>query len=150
MEKYMFIIMPFISLIICQLIKFSVESIKTKKLNIERLFNGAGGMPSSHATFSFTLTFMLLYNFGLSSELFAISLIFSMIVCYDAMGVRYESGKQAEIINDLAELFEKEEKKKKRKVIFARLKEQLGHKPVEVLMGILLSLVIVTIYNFII
>jgi acid phosphatase family membrane protein YuiD len=101
-------------------------------------------MPSTHASFSFALTTALAYDLGMSDPIFAVSLIFSMIVCYDAMGVRFESGKQAEIINDLAEIVEKE---KRHRITFEHLKEKIGHKPLEVIMGIILGSIVATIFN---
>lgn len=143
MYKYRFVLVPFISLMICQIIKFIIESIKHKKLRFDRLFNGAGGMPSTHSTFSASLTTLLMYEYGLSSPLFAISLIFSMIVMYDAMGVRYETGLQATVINDLVEKLNKE----KRHFKFKELKEQIGHKPFEVICGMILGFLISTIFS---
>ena len=117
MGDYKYIFVPFIALVICQFIKFVMESLKYKSLNWNRLINGAGGMPSSHATFSMSLTTLLAYNYGFDNPLVATALIFSLIVCYDAMGVRFESGKQAEVINDIADVVEKQNKFKKIKYI---------------------------------
>ena len=134
MKDYKYVIVPLLTLFLCQIIKFSIESIKNKKLVWGRLFNGSGGMPSSHTSFSMSLTAMLGFNLGIDSPLFAISLIFSCINAYDAMGLRRETGKQAEAINMiLDEVFEKEG--------FKHLKEEVGHKPLEVLMGIVLAVV---------
>lgn len=144
MEEYKYIFIPIFSLIICQVIKFILESLKYRSLEWNRLINGAGGMPSAHASFSFAITTTLGYDFGLNSPIFALALIFSMIVCYDAMGIRYESGKQAEIINDLTEIVEKE---KKHRIRFIHLKEQLGHKPLEVIFGIILSIIVSMVFN---
>lgn len=144
MNRYKYLIVPFIALILCQIIKFIVESIEAKELKWGRLFKGSGGMPSSHSTFAFTLTFMLLFNIGLDSPLFAVSLIFSFIVAYDAMGVRLESGKQAETINHIVdEIFSSRMIKG-----FVKLKEELGHKPLEVVTGIILGFVVSYVYTF--
>lgn len=133
MEKYKYVIVPLTTLFLCQIIKFVIESIKSKKLVWGRLFNGSGGMPSSHTSFSMSLTAMFGLNLGVDSPKFAVALIFSLITAYDAMGLRHETGKQAEAINMiLDEVFEKEG--------FKHLKEELGHKPLEVLMGILLGI----------
>lgn len=145
MGEYKYIFVPFIALVICQFIKFAMESLKHKSLNWNRLINGAGGMPSSHATFSMSLTTLLAYNYGFDNPLVATALIFSFIVCYDAMGVRFESGKQAEVINDIADVVEKQNKFKKIK--FADLKEQLGHKPLEVIMGMLLGITLALLFE---
>lgn len=129
MEEYKYLIVPIITLIIAQIIKFIIESIVAKELKWGRLFNGSGGMPSSHGTFSFTLTMMIGLNEGFSSVYFAIALVFSLIVAYDAMGVRLESEKHAQLLNRIGdEIFSKDYK-----VGFARLKEELGHNFLEVL-----------------
>ncbi|HPF83029.1 MAG TPA: divergent PAP2 family protein [Bacilli bacterium] len=145
--KYRFILVPITALIICQIIKFTLESIKCKELRFDRLLNGAGGMPSTHTTFSISLTTLVGLEIGASDPLFAVCLIFSMIVSYDAIGVRYESGKQAEAINDLVEDLITN---KKQKLNYKVLKEQLGHKPLEVLGGLILGFTVSFIfYTFI-
>lgn len=135
MQEYVYIIVPLLSLILCQLTKFTMESIRSKKLKWGRLFNGSGGMPSSHTSFAFSLMFTTAYRLGLSSPIFALSLVFSMIVSYDAMGVRMESGKQAVYINQILDkIFED------RPGTWGKhLKEELGHKPMEVLVGMLFA-----------
>ena len=144
MKEYIYLLVPFTSLISAQIIKFIIESIKNQKLMWGRLFNGSAGMPSSHTSFSFSLTVLILLIHGFSSPLFAISLIFSFIVAYDSMGVRLESGKQAEAINTIVdEMFSR-----KAKVTIARLKEQIGHKPLEVLVGMLLGTIVSIIYYY--
>ena len=146
MKEYIYLLVPFTSLVSAQIIKFIIESIKNKRLMWGRLFNGSAGMPSSHTSFSFSLTVLLLLTQGATSPLFAISLIFSFIVAYDSMGVRLESGKQAEAINVIVdEMFSN-----KPKITIARLKEQIGHKPLEVLVGMLLGTIVSIIcYYFI-
>src|SRR5690606_24963607 len=117
-----------ITLIVAQLIKFTIESISSKKLQWDRLFNGSGGMPSTHNSLVFSLTFMVGFNEGFSSVLFAICLVFSLIVSYDAMSIRLQSGKQANAINIIVkELMNNSDKSIK------ELKEKLGHYPIEVL-----------------
>ena len=146
LNNFKFVIIPIITLMICQIIKFSIESIKTKKLKWGRLFNGSGGMPSSHTSFSTSLTMLMGLNFGFDSPFFAIPLIFTLITAYDAMGLRMQSGKQAEAINLIVdELFENNIK-----ISFEKLKEELGHQPLEVLGGIVLGILSATILNIII
>lgn len=138
-----YLIVPFVTLFTSQIIKFVTESIKEKKLKFARLFNGSGGMPSSHTAFTFSLAFSILFNEGVSSPLFAIALIFSIIVAYDSMGLRMESGKQAQAINMIVdEIFEENPSQG-----FNKLKEKLGHKPVEVFMGIVFALFMSLIFQ---
>lgn len=146
MKELKYLIVSFTTLILCQIIKFIIESVKEKKLKWGRLFNGSGGMPSSHTSFSFSVVWMILFNEGAASPLFTISLVSALIVGYDAMGHRFESGKQAEAINLLVDkIFDKDYKKN-----FKKLKEQIGHQPLEVLAGIFLSLITSLIYTYII
>ena len=133
MYKYKFIVIPLIGVILSQIIKFIIESIKNKKICLDRLFNGSGGMPSTHSTLVSSLTTLILLEYKLDSVYFAISLIFSLVIIYDSMGVRYQSGEQAKILNDII----KEINFTKKMTI---LKEKIGHKPIEVLCGILLGI----------
>lgn len=141
-EKYVYIICPFVTLFICQIIKFTIESVENKKLNFARLINGCGGMPSSHTSFSSSLTMLIGFTKGFDNPIFAISLIFTLIISYDAMGLRWESGKQAEAINLMFSSYAKGKIKKR----FKKLKEQLGHKPLEVIMGMILGFVVSLIF----
>ena len=124
MKKEYFVLVPFLTLIICQLIKFINESLRNHKLMWGRLFNGSGGMPSSHSSFCFSLTTLVGIEEGMG-PLFGICLVFSFVIAYDAMGLRQESGKHAIEINQLLdEVF------KDKKQIRKRLKEHLDRKSV--------------------
>ncbi len=136
MKSYKYIIVPLITLAFAQFIKFTFESIKYQKLNWGRLFNGAGGMPSSHSSFTASLAMMIGLNEGFNSPLFAISLVFSLVVAYDAMGLRMESGRHAERLNKITnQIFSKDFK-----IGLQYLKEELGHNPSEVFGGFVLAI----------
>lgn len=143
MEEYKYLLVPVITLLLCQTIKFIIESIINKKLVWGRLFNGTGGMPSSHTSFSTSLTMMIGLNEGFNSPLFAIALVFTFIVSYDAMGLRMESGLQAEAINKIFDEIFKDGSMKK-------LKEKLGHKPQEVLVGLIFGTLSALFFTYII
>lgn len=144
LEQLKYIIVPFLAMICAQLIKFTIESIKAKKLKWGRLLNGSGGMPSSHTTFVFALTTMIFLNVGYASPMFALALVFSLIVAYDSFGLRKESGNQAIMINHLIdEMIEKDTK-----IGYKKLKEQLGHNPSEVLVGILFGSAFAWLLNY--
>ena len=133
MREYRYIIVPIVTLVLAQLIKFTIESVDGHKWKWGRLLSGSGGMPSSHTSFTFSLATAIGIGEGFTSPLYAISLVFSMVVAYDAMGLRMESGKQAATINHIMdEMFGKNAK-----VGFRKLKEELGHNPAEVVAGIL-------------
>ena len=143
MNNYKYLLVPIITLLMCQTIKFIIESIMNKKLVWGRLFNGTGGMPSSHTSFSTSLTMMLGLNLGFDSPLFAIALVFTFIVSYDAMGLRMESGKQAEAINKLFDETFKDGN-------ITKLKEKLGHKPQEVLVGLIFGTLSALFFTFLV
>lgn len=143
MEKYKFIIIPLIAVAICQTLKFLVEVILNKKVSLIRLLDGAGGIPSSHSTVTSCLATLIGLNLGFESPIFALSTIFSLIVMYDAMGIRYETEKQAKIINKITKQIKIDNLTGELK----ELKEEVGHKPVEVLCGLILGIIIGIVGN---
>jgi hypothetical protein len=88
------------SFIIAQLLKYVVYAVQYKMLRKERL-TGAGGMPSSHSSGVCTMMVLMARAFGMSSPYFALSLLFGLIVMYDAAGVRRAAGLHAKVINVL-------------------------------------------------
>ena len=88
-----------------QVIKAILYTILNKEFRLERLF-GDGGMPSGHSATVSAMAMMALLHYGIGSFEFAVSTMLAIIVMHDAMGVRLETGKQAEVINELTSLFE--------------------------------------------
>ena len=85
---------------IAQLIKITIDSIKQKKFCISNLAS-SGGFPSFHASIVSSIATMALMEFGFDSIFFALACAFAWLVVYDAMNLRFESGKQAEYINEI-------------------------------------------------
>lgn len=104
--------------------------------NIKRI-NEPGGMPSSHSSSVITLSFLVGYWNGFTSLLFGITLFFSLIVIYDAAGVRRSVGRQAQIINNIID-----EMNRLGHMKAGRLKELLGHTAFEVFIGSLIGFII--------
>ncbi len=105
-----------------------------------KYFLGTGGMPSSHSAFVCGLAFAVGLQHGFESTDFAISFVLSMIVMYDAAGLRRAAGRQAAILNKLVEeLFTKGELKHE------RLRELLGHSPFEVMAGAFIGILVALI-----
>ncbi|MFS0664831.1 divergent PAP2 family protein [Bacillus mojavensis] len=137
------------AIIFAQVIKVPIQFIVSRKLDWS-LVTSTGGMPSSHSAAVTALSTGVALEHGLGSSLFAVSAIFAVITMFDATGVRRHAGEQATVINKLvidfnrfvneAKDFPKAEEKEKQK----KLKELLGHQPIEVffggLTGILLTL----------
>lgn len=132
---------PIITWALVQSIKVLSDLIIHKKLNIKRLW-GSGGMPSSHSAFAMSLSTVAALSRGLDSLEFAICLIFSGIVMYDAAGVRRAAGKQAKVLNQIIE-------RDGDINIQEKLVELLGHTPVEVFAGAVVGvLMAIALYNF--
>ena len=135
-EEYKYIIVPFIVWFGIQLFKFIYDLVKSKKFNFKRLMQ-AGGMPSSHSGVVVSLTTMIGKNVGINSPLFAVALIFSFIVMYDAAGVRRAAGKQAKLLNKIVETPGLTSLQ-----VSERLVEVLGHTPVQVIVGAAIGVIV--------
>ena len=119
-----------------QITKTFIHMIINKKFSAERLV-GTGGMPSSHSATVCGLATAVGINYGLSSVEFALAAVFAIVVMYDALGVRRETGRQAVVINEMMEMF-----KNMGKDMSAtdRLKEFVGHSPLQVLVGAIMGI----------
>lgn len=135
-EEYKYIIVPFFVWFGIQLFKFIYDLVKSKKFNFKRLMQ-AGGMPSSHSGVVISLTTMIGKNVGINSPLFAVALIFSFIVMYDAAGVRRAAGKQAKLLNKICETPGLTSLQ-----VSERLVEVLGHTPVQVIVGAAIGVIV--------
>jgi len=129
-----------ISWFIAQVIKVVVVLLTSKKLDMSR-FIGSGGMPSSHSALVCSLTTAIGCSEGFSSSLFALSTVLSLVVMYDAAGVRRAAGQQAKLLNMIIEDWGKKPYAETEK----KLKELLGHTPKEVFAGALLGIVVALI-----
>ena len=119
---------------IAQLYKFVSNFIRSGTVDIRWLVT-TGGMPSSHSSTVVAMCTSIGLIEGFESMVFAVALCVAVVVMYDAAGVRRSAGKQAKVLNQMMEeLFSKEHK-----FSGAKLKELLGHSPVEVLVGALLG-----------
>ena len=121
--------------VVAQGLKTLIDFALNKSFNKERLV-GSGGMPSSHSATVCGLTTAAVIKYGVGSFEFAISFVLSMIVMYDAIGVRRETGKQAKLLKSI--LMENP-LKLSAEVLQERLKEYVGHTPLQVVAGALLG-----------
>ncbi|WP_053957133.1 divergent PAP2 family protein [Inediibacterium massiliense] len=125
-----------LSWFIAQVLKVLTSLIKDKKINLYR-FVGSGGMPSSHSALVMGLSTAVGLKKGWDSLEYAISIAFALIIMYDASGVRRAVGKQAIILNKIIE-----DKQKHKPIGEKRLKELVGHTPIEVIAGAILGIFI--------
>jgi uncharacterized protein len=131
-----FLLAPIVAWSICQVAKVTLVSIRQRRLNLRALAD-TGGMPSSHSAIVMGLTAAIGKYSGVTSAPFAIALIFSFVVMYDAAGLRRAAGRQAEVLNRLVE-----DLVHMRGVQEQRLRELLGHTPVEVLVGAVIGIAV--------
>ena len=122
---------------IAQVLKMLINAAISRKFSLERLF-GDGGMPSGHSATVSSLAVMSALVYGAGSFEFAISALFAIVVCHDAMGVRQETGKQAVVINEIVKTFSI---LTENKVPQTKLKDFVGHTPIQVLAGIVLGVI---------
>ncbi len=130
------LISAMISWFVAQALKVVFYYIKHHKFDISKFFS-SGSMPSSHSAFVTALVVAVGMVEGVGSTFFAISVVLATVVMYDASGVRRAAGRQARIINQIVLDFYKEKQVKTEK-----LKELLGHTPLEVFVGAILGGVI--------
>lgn len=128
---------------VAQVLKTMIDFALNKNFNAERLF-GSGGMPSSHSSTVCALTTAAGIRYGAGSFEFAVSFVLSMIVMYDAIGVRRETGKQAKLLNII--LLENP-LKLSGEVLQEKLKEYVGHTPLQVFAGAVLGISIALLLN---
>ncbi len=122
--------------LIAQAIKVVIGIFRKKKFDF-RLFIGSGGMPSSHASGAACLATSIGLECGFSSVYFALAFAFAIVVMFDAQGVRRSTGKQASILNMIMDDIYWQGK-----IQEIRLRELIGHTPVEVIIGMLLGVMI--------
>lgn len=125
-----------LSWLAAQLIKLITTPCYKKEFSVMHTLFGTGGMPSSHTAAVCATAFSCGILYGYDSALFAMGAIFAAVVMKDAVGVRREAGKQAVVINQIAE----EIGKKKTHFLNVSLPELLGHTPLQVVFGALLGI----------
>ena len=119
-----------------QIIKSIIAFAGKEKLSLTQILFSNGGMPSSHSAAVMALMTAALWQEGVDSAIFAVATLFAIIVMNDAVGVRYETGEQAKLLNRIAKkLFSGEPEQ-----INTGLKEMVGHTPFQVIMGALLGI----------
>ena len=135
-----------VSLIACLLaqgLKFVIELVREGKFDARSLFT-TGGMPSAHSALVASLATGVGIKEGWDSTSFAIALLFAIIVMYDAAGVRQAAGKQARLLNQIVDEFFSE----KQEFNEEKLKELLGHTPLQVVVGFILGIIIAVLAYF--
>ncbi len=122
--------------VIAQAIKVTIGVVRQRKFDF-RWFVGTGGMPSSHAAGASCLATSVGLEYGFNSVFFALAASFAIVVMFDAQGVRRATGRQARILNKITE-----DIYWRGRIDEGRLRELIGHTPIEVIGGLLLGIFI--------
>lgn len=133
-SKYIYV--PILVWFAIQSFKVIWDLVETKKFNFKRIL-GAGGMPSSHSAVVMSLAVMIGKETGFSSPIFALSLIFAIVVMYDAAGIRRAAGKQAKLLNKIVNTPGLSTIQVQEKLV-----EVLGHTPVQVFVGAVIGVIV--------
>ena len=131
-----FIYLPVLTWLFIQLFKLIYDLVTTKKFNFKRILS-AGGMPSSHSAVVCCMAALIGREYGFSSGIFALSVIFAFVVMYDAAGVRRAAGKQAKLLNKIVETPGLTTGEMQEKLV-----EVLGHTPKQVIVGAIIGLLV--------
>ena len=131
-----------LSWVLAQVVKTVIHLFATKKFVPERLI-GSGGMPSCHSAAMCGLTTAIVINKGIGSAELAIAAVLSVVVMYDAMSVRRETGLQSAFLN---EMIEKQIQDGDIPEAQRKFREFIGHTPFQVLIGGLLGIAFALFY----
>lgn len=132
--KWLYLFTPFCAWVVAGGLKFLVNSIKSKRLAFHQI--GYGGMPSSHSAIVCSVASIVAFREGIESSSFVVAIALAFIVMMDAMDLRRKIGQHAERLNQLAPDLPK-------------LRERVGHSPVEVLAGVLTGIFTATLIHLI-
>ena len=136
-----------LSWLIAQTLKMLIYTLTTRRFDFSRLVD-SGGMPSSHTAFVTGLTTAVGITEGMASVAFAITLCFSLIILYDATNLRRSAGYHAQLLNDIVPQLLRG-KVIREEFNYRRLRELLGHNPIEVVVGAAVGIAIAfTFFHF--
>ena len=127
--------------LVAQVLKTLINGLVLGKFSLERMW-GSGGMPSSHSATVCSLVVAAARLYGPDSAIFALAFIMAIIVMYDAMGVRRETGEQAKILNRMLTDWMEAESANSPFLGDKKLKEMVGHTPFEVLGGAIVGVAV--------
>ena len=138
-----FLVTSISSWFVAQVLKVIINFFIQKKIVWERLI-GDGGMPSGHSATVSSLALFTALRCGPDSVQFALAAVFAIVVCHDATGVRMETGKQTQLLKEITQLLD-----------FStppdiKLKELVGHTPLQVLAGVTIGLCNACLMHFLV
>ncbi len=134
-----------LSWFIAQVLKTIINFILLGKFQVERMW-GDGGMPSAHSATVCSMAIATGRCMGFDSAIFAVAAIVAIITMHDAMGVRYETGEQAKVLNQMIENWITLSEKNVPFLQNMHLKEMVGHTPLQVSAGFLVGVIVGFLY----
>jgi acid phosphatase family membrane protein YuiD len=117
-------------------LKLPIEYSRTRRWNWVLVFR-PGGMPSSHSALVAAAAHGVGLTAGFDSPIFALGVVIAMVVIYDAMGIRRQAGRHAQIINAIIRSLVEGHPLRQQ-----QLGEVLGHSPLEAIIGMALGIVV--------
>ena len=141
MSKNQVFLITFFAWLLAQVIKVIIGVKKEKRFNFRWLFS-PGGMPSAHTATVAALSTIVGLRFGFDSGLFGVTLIFAIMIMFDAGGFRRMVGKQATILNKIID-----DLYAKKKIEEEKVRELLGHTPVQVIAGAALGILVALVLS---
>ena len=129
-------LVTFSAWLLAQVIKIIIGVKKERRFNFRWIYE-PGGMPSAHTATVAALSTAVGLRFGFDTGLFAVTLIFAVMIMFDAGGFRRMVGRQATILNKIIDDIYAKKKVEEKKV-----RELLGHTPVQVIAGATLGILV--------
>lgn len=133
--QFKYLYTPFLLWFCIQLFKVIWDLVTTKQFNFKRIM-GAGGMPSSHSAVVTSIATLIGKYEGITSPIFALAVVFSFVVMYDAAGIRRAAGKQARLLNKIVNTPGLTNLQVQEKLV-----EVLGHTPMQVVVGAVIGII---------
>jgi acid phosphatase family membrane protein YuiD len=132
-----YLLTPFLAWLVAGSLKFAINSMRSRGLAFQQI--GYGGLPSNHSSIVSSMAALIALREGIASPAFGVALTLAFIVMLDASSLRRQVGRQAEAINRLASKHSEQ----------TRLRERMGHSPLEIAAGIVTGIVVAIAVDFI-
>jgi acid phosphatase family membrane protein YuiD len=131
MHDYVYLFAPFLAWLIAGILKFLINSIKSRRLAFDLI--GYGGMPSNHSAIVCSIVALIAYKEGMNNPAFGVAVAFAFIVMLDASSLRRQVGKHAASLNTINKIVHSD---------LPVLRERMGHTRIEIMSGALLGLIV--------
>lgn len=131
MHDYVYLVTPFLAWLIAGILKFLINSIKSRRLAFDLI--GYGGMPSNHSAIVCSIVVLIACKEGINNSAFGVAVALAFIVILDASSLRRQVGRHAASLNTINKIVQSD---------LPVLRERMGHTRLEILAGSILGLII--------